>query len=159
MPLAACIGRGLEELTHLGDRFPMVDTRNTVVVGVRSLDEREREIVQETGVRVFTMRDIDIRGMHDVMQEALELVNDGTAGFHLSFDVDGADPSVAPGVGTPVPGGLDFRESHLFMEMVAETDRLVGLEITEINPILDERNRTAQVAVDLALSALGKLVL
>jgi arginase len=159
MPLAACIGRGLDELTRLGERFPMVDTRNTVAVGVRSLDERERAIVQETGLRVFTMREIDMRGMHDVMVEALEIVNDGTAGFHLSFDVDGADPSVAPGVGTPVPGGMDFRESHLFMEMVAETRRLVGLEITEINPILDERNRTAQVAVDLALSALGKLVL
>lgn len=159
MPLAACIGRGLDELTRLGDRFPMVDTRNTVAVGVRSLDARERDIVQETGLRVFTMREVDMRGMHDVMVEALEIVCDGTAGFHLSFDVDGADPSVAPGVGTPVPGGLDFRESHLFMEMVAETERLVGLEITEINPILDERNRTAQVAVDLALSALGKLVL
>lgn len=159
MPLAACIGRGLDDLTRLGERFPMVDTKNTVAVGVRSLDERERRVVQETGVRVITMREVDMRGMHDVMLEALEIVNDGTAGFHLSFDVDGADPTVAPGVGTPVPGGLDFRESHLFMEMVAETKRLTSLEITEINPILDKGNKTAQVAVDLALSALGKLVL
>ncbi len=159
MPLASCIGRGLDELTKLGERFPMVDTKNTVAVGVRSLDERERRVVQETGLRVITMREIDMRGMHDVMVEALEIVNAGTAGFHLSFDVDGADPTIAPGVGTPVPGGLDFRESHLFMEMVAETQRMTSLEITEINPILDKGNKTAQVAVDLALSALGKLVL
>jgi arginase len=159
MPLAACLGEGLDELTRLGERYPMVDLANTVAVGVRSLDARERKIVQDTGLRIVTMREIDMRGIHDVMIEAFEIVNDGTAGFHLSFDMDGSDPAVAPGVGTPVPGGLDFRECHLFMEMVAETRRLLSLEITEINPILDVHNKTATVAVDLCLSALGKLVL
>lgn len=159
MPLASCLGEGLDGLTKLGERFPMVDIANTVAVGVRSLDARERRVVKETGLRIITMREIDMRGMHDVMCEALEIVNGGTAGFHVSFDMDGSDPSVAPGVGTPVPGGLNFRECHLFMEMVAETKRLVSLEITEINPILDEHNKTAQVAVDLIQSALGKLVL
>jgi arginase len=159
MPLASCLGEGLDELTRLGERYPMVDLSNTVAVGVRSLDARERRIVQETGLRIFTMREIDTRGIHDIMLEAFDIVNDGTAGFHLSFDVDGCDPIVAPGVGTPVRGGLDFRECHLFMEMVAETDKLVSLEFTEINPILDVHNTTATVAVDLCMSALGKLVL
>jgi len=159
MPLAACLGHGLEELTKLGERHPMVDLEHTCAIGVRSLDARERRIVKETGLRIITMREIDMRGMHDVMLEVLELVSGGTAGFHLSFDVDGCDPDVAPGVGTPVPGGLDFRECHLFMEMVAETGKMLSLELTEINPILDVHNKTAQVAVDLTLSALGKLVL
>ncbi len=159
MPLASCLGKGIPELTKLGERFPMVDVANTCAVGVRSLDSRERKIVQETGLKVFTMREIDTRGMHEVMVEALAIVNNGTAGFHLSFDVDGSDPDVAPGVGTPVPGGLDFRESHLFMELVAETERLVSLELTEINPILDVHNQTAQFAVEMILSALGKSVL
>ena len=159
MPLAACLGEGLEELTHLGERFPMVDIENTVAVGVRSLDARERKIVQETGLRIVTMREVDMRGIHDVMLEVLEIATNGTAGFHLSFDMDGSDPEVAPGVGTPVPGGLDFRECHLFMEMVAESRGLLSLEVTEINPILDVHNKTATVAVDLILSALGKLVL
>ena len=159
MPLASCIGYGLDELTRLGECYPMVDLKNTVAVGVRSLDRNERRIVQETGLRIITMREVDMRGMHDVMLEALEIVNDGTAGFHVSFDMDGADPSVAPGVGTPVPGGLDFRESHHVMEMAAESERLVSLEVTEINPILDIHNKTAQVAVDLISSALGKRVL
>jgi arginase len=110
-------------------------------------------------VRVITMREIDQRGMHDVMTEALEIANRGTAGFHLSFDLDGTDPEVAPGVGTPVPGGTTLRESHLVMELVAENGRLLGLEFTEINPILDRENQTARIAVDLATSALGKMVL
>ncbi len=137
----------------------MVDLANTVALGVRSLDSRERRIVKETGLRIVTMREIDQRGIHEVMCEVLEIINDGTAGFHLSFDMDGSDPAVAPGVGTPVPGGLNFRECHLSMEMVAENGRMLGLEMTEINPILDIHNTTAQVAVDLALSALGKAVL
>lgn len=159
MPLASCLGYGLDELTKLGDLHPMVDLSNTVALGVRSIDRNERAIVKETGLRIFTMREIDMRGMYDVMIEALEILNNGTVGFHLSFDMDGSDPSVAPGVGTPVPGGLNFRECHLFMEMVAESQKMTSLELTEINPILDEHNKTAQVAVDLTLSALGKLVL
>lgn len=159
MPLAACLGRGLPELTRIGERFPMVDVENAVAVGVRSLDRNERKIIKDSGVRVITMREIDQRGIHDVMTEALEIANRGTAGFHLSFDLDGTDPDVAPGVGTPVPGGTTLRESHLVMELAAEDGRMLGLEFTEINPILDERNKTARVAVDLATSALGKLVL
>ena len=159
MPLAACLGRGLPELTRLAERFPMVDAKNAVAVAVRSLDKREREIIHDIGLRVITMREIDQRGIQDVMTEALEIVNDGTAGFHLSFDLDGTDPEVAPGVGTPVAGGTTLRESHLVMELAAESDRMVGLEFTEINPILDHQNRTARTAVDLAASALGKLIL
>ncbi|MFT7667708.1 MAG: arginase [Planctomycetota bacterium] len=159
MPLASCLGYGLDELTRLGETFPMVDLSHTVAIGVRSLDRNERNIVKETGLRVFTMREIDKRGMHDVMLETLEIVTADTVGFHVSFDMDGSDPSVAPGVGTPVPGGLNFRECHLFMEMVAETGKLVSLEVTEINPILDIHNKTAQVAVGLIQSAMGKLVL
>lgn len=159
MPLASCLGEGLDELTRLGERFPMVDIANTVALGVRSLDSRERRIVKETGLRIVTMREIDQRGMHEVMCEVLAIITAGTAGFHLSFDMDGSDPSVAPGVGTPVPGGLNFRECHLFMEMVAESEKMLSLELTEINPILDIHNTTAQFAVDLTLSALGKLVL
>lgn len=159
MPLAACLGHGPEELLSLCDRRPMVDARNAVLVGVRSVDRTERAIVRESGIRVFTMRDIDMRGIHAVMDQALEIANEGTAGFHLSFDLDGTDPSVAPGVGTPVPGGTTLRESHLVMEHAAASGRLLGLEITEINPILDVHNTTAQRAVDLVLSALGKSIL
>lgn len=159
MPLAACIGHGARELTHLGERFPMVDPACTALVGVRDLDTHERRTIREAGISVFTMRDVDTLGMHEVMHRALEVVCDGTAGFHLSFDLDGTDPAVAPGVGTPVPGGTDFRESHLVMEHAADSGRLLGLEMTEINPILDERNRTAEAAVQLVLSAMGKRIL
>jgi len=159
MPLAACVGQGAHDLTHLGQRFPMVDPDCTALVGVRDLDASERRTIREAGIHVFTMRDVDTLGMHEVMHRALEVVNAGTAGFHLSFDLDGTDPSFAPGVGTPVPGGADFRESHLVMEHAADSGRLLGLEMTEINPILDERNRTAEAAVQLVLSAMGKRIL
>jgi arginase len=159
MPCAACLGRGARELTHLGQRYPMVDVGNACIVGVRDLDASERREIHAAGVTVFTMRDVDMLGMSEVMQRALAIVNDGTAGFHLSFDLDGTDPSVAPGVGTPVPGGTNFRESHLVMEHAAESGRLLGLEMTEINPILDERNRTAEAAVQLVCSAMGKRIL
>jgi arginase len=129
------------------------------IVGVRDLDARERREILDSKVRVFTMRDVDVLGMSEVMRRALAVVTDGTAGFHLSFDLDGTDPSVAPGVGTPVPGGTNLRESHLVMELAAESGALLGLEMTEINPILDERNRTAEVAVQLVLSAMGKRIL
>lgn len=159
MPMAACLGHGADELTRLGERFPMVDPERAVIVGVRDLDRNERRIIQESGVRVFTMREVDQIGMSRVMEEALERVSAGTAGFHLSFDLDGTDPDLAPGVGTPVPGGTNFRESHLVMELAAESGRMLGLEMTEINPILDERNRTAEAAVGLALSAMGKRII
>lgn len=159
MPLAVCLGHGPEELTRLGDRFPLVDPECTALVGVRDVDANERRTIRGAGISVYTMRDVDQLGMSEVMHRALETVCAGTAGFHLSFDLDGTDPQVAPGVGTPVPGGTDFRESHLVMELAAETGRLLSLELTEINPILDERNRTAEAAVELALSAMGKRIL
>ena len=159
MPLACCVGRGVPELVRLGDRVPMVDVEKAVLIGVRTLDRREKEEIKDSGLHVFTLRDIDMHGIHKVMRMAIEIASSGTAGFHLTFDLDGTDPSVAPGVGTPVPGGTTLRESHLIMEHAAESGRLLGLEMTEINPILDDRNATAKAAVDLALSALGKAVL
>ncbi len=159
MPLACCVGRGVPELVRLGDRVPMVDVEKAVLIGVRTLDAREKEEIRDAKLHVFTLRDIDMHGIHKVMRMAIEIASTGTAGFHLTFDLDGTDPSVAPGVGTPVPGGTTLRESHLIMEHAAESGRLLGLEMTEINPILDDRNATARVAVDLALSALGKAVL
>jgi len=159
MPLSAIIGDGAPGLTGLAGSTPMVHARNVALVGVRSVDRLERETVLASGVHCYTMKEIDQRGIRAVMEAALRHVCDGTAGFHLSFDVDGTDPGVCPGVGTPVPGGLSYREAHTVCEMVAESGRLVGLEFTEINPILDERNRTALAAVEFALSALGKTVL
>ncbi|MBK7877211.1 MAG: arginase [Planctomycetes bacterium] len=159
MPLACVLGRGAPELTKLGERFPMVDVEKAVLVGVRSLDAREKDEIRAAGLHVYTARDIDMHGIHKVMKLAIEIASTGTAGFHLTFDMDGTDPSVAPGVGTPVPGGTTFRESHLIMEHAAESGKLLGLEVTEINPILDNQNTTARVAVDLVLSALGKAVL
>lgn len=159
MPLAAVLGHGPDELTRLGTRFPMVDVEAAVLVGVRSLDRHERELVRESGIRTFTMRDIDVQGIHRVMQQAIAIATRDTAGFHLSFDLDGTDPGTAPGVGTPVRGGTTYRESHVVMEHAAESGRLLGLELTEINPILDTRNQTAEFAVELALSALGQSVL
>lgn len=159
MPCAAILGRGAPELVGLGDIVPMVDPRNAVIVGVRDLDQYEREEIKSTGVKVFTMRDIDMWGMNEIMRRALAIANDGTTGFHLSFDMDGTDPAVAPGVGTPVAGGTDLRESHLVMEHAFESGKLLGLEVTEINPILDERNKTAEFAVQLVLSAMGKRII
>jgi len=159
MPCAAILGRGAPELVGLGDIVPMVDPRNAVIVGVRDLDQFEREEIKSTGVKVFTMRDIDMWGMNEIMRRALAIATDGTCGFHLSFDMDGTDPNVAPGVGTPVAGGTDLRESHLVMEHAFESGKLLGLEITEINPILDERNKTAEFAVQLVLSAMGKRII
>ncbi len=159
MPLAAILGFGTPVLTQLAGQSPMIDVRNAVLIGVHELDSREKELIRQVGIRVYTMREIDMMGMQRVMEEALEIACDGTIGFHLSFDVDGCDPAVAPGTGTIVPGGTNFRESHLVMENVADTGRLLSLEITEVNPILDVRNQTSEFAVGLIQSALGKLVL
>ncbi|MFT5048923.1 MAG: arginase [Chlamydiales bacterium] len=159
MPLASCLGMGPDALTRIGARFPMVEPQNVALVGVRSLDDMERKLVKESGVACFTMRDIDVLGIHEVMGRALEIVNSGTCGFHCSYDLDGTDPSVAPGVGTPVPGGTTWRESHHVMETVADSGGLLGLEITELNPILDTGNKSAVAAVELILSALGNRIL
>jgi arginase len=159
MPLACCIGRGPEALTHLFGFAPKVDPRNVALVGIRSVDDKEKRIVQQTGVNVFTMRDIDERGLRQVMQDAILAATDGTAGFHVSYDMDSVDPHEAPGVGTPVKGGITYREAHLVMETLGDTDKITSLEIVEVNPVIDEANKTALLAVELVMSALGKRIL
>ncbi len=159
MPLACCIGIGPEELTHIYDFAPKVQPSNVVLVGIRDVDAMERDYVKATGVRAFTMRDIDEFGMRGVMQKAIEIASAGTAGIHLSFDMDSVDPREAPGVGTPVRGGLTYREAHLAMELVCDSGTMVSMEIVEVNPVIDEVNRTAILGVELVMSALGKRIL
>jgi arginase len=159
MPLACCIGIGPEELTHIYGWSPKVEPRNVAIIGLRSVDDEEKRNVTSTGVRAFTMRDIDERGLRAVMQEAIETANDGTSGFHLSFDMDSVDPDEAPGVGTPVRGGITYREAHLAMEIICDCDCMLGLEVVEVNPVIDQANRTALLAVELVMSALGKRIL
>jgi arginase len=132
---------------------------NCVIVGVRDIDGFEKENIRKAGVEVFTMRDIDERGMRVVMEEALRMAGRGTAGYHISLDMDWIDPEDAPGVGTPVRGGATYRESHLAMEIIADHARMLSFEIVEVNPVIDEHNRTADLAVELALSAFGKKIL
>jgi arginase len=132
---------------------------NTVLIGIRNLDEREKEIVRGAGVRVFTMKEIDRAGIATIIEQALAVASDKTAGVHVSFDLDVCDPSIAPGVGTPVKGGLDYREAHMVMEIVADSGLLRGLDLVEVNPILDDRNMTAILGVELAASALGQKIL
>lgn len=159
MPLSACLGIGPSDLTELGGFSPKVLKDHVVLIGIRDLDRREKEIVKRSGIHAYTMRDIDERGIAEIMREALGFLGDGTAGYHVSLDVDGLDPLIAPGVGTPVRGGINFREAHLLMELIADDGRALSFEVTEINPILDDRNKTAEVAVDLLLSGLGKSIL
>jgi arginase len=159
MPLACILGKGPPELTAIGGFSPKVNPKRCAVIGLRNLDEREKEIVRQSGVHAFTMNSIDRHGMAAVMEEALDAISDGGAALHVSFDMDGVDPAVSPGVGTPVSGGLSYREAHLLMEMVADTQRLVALDIVEVNPILDHQNSTAVLACELILSALGKQIL
>ena len=159
MPLACVLGKGPAELVDIGGFSPKIDYNRCAVVGLRNLDEREKEIVKQSGVHAFTMKDIDRRGLAAVMEQALGLICKGDAALHVSFDMDGVDPAVSPGVGTPVQGGLSYREAHLVMEMVAETKRLIALDVVEVNPILDHRNSTAILGCELILSALGKEIL
>ena len=159
MPLAAILGVGPRELSEIEGYVPKVDVANTVVIGVRSVDVRERGNIKEAGLRVVTMKELDVRGLPAVMEEALEIASEGTAGFHCSFDLDVVDPQVAPGVGTPVRGGINYRESHLAMEMVADSDKLLSLDCVEVNPVLDSENNTGLLAVGLICSALGKKIL
>ena len=158
MPLAAILGREPAEL-HFGDAGPAVLAKHTVLVGIRNLDEREKEIVRAAKVHVFTMKEIDRLGIAEVMERAISLASRGTGGFHVSYDLDVCDPTVAPGVGTPVKGGLSYREAHVVMEMVAESGKLTSLDLVEVNPTLDIRNTTAELGTELALSALGKNIL
>ncbi len=158
MSVAALTGRGHARLTALLEPGPVLRDANIAMVGIRDLDSDEREVLRTTGIQVFTMHDIDRRGLASVMEEALMRVSMGTAGFHVSLDMDALDPSEAPGVGTPVLGGISYREAHLAMEMVAQSGRLLGLDLVEVNPILDSHNVTAELAVAFALSALGKRI-
>jgi arginase len=159
MPLACCVGIGPRELTEIFDPPPMVDPSNVAIVGLRDVDILEKPHVRRSGVQAFTMRDIDERGLGAVMSEALHIVSNGTAGFHLSLDMDFVDPRDAPGVGTPVRGGATYREAHLAMEMICDTGALVSMEVVEVNPVIDEVNRTADLAVELIMSAMGKRIL
>jgi arginase len=160
MPLAALLGLGPEALTTILGAGPKVAPENAVLIGVRDIDAAERENIRRAGLKhVYTMRDIDERGMRAVMEEALKAVSDGTAGYHVSLDMDWIDPEDAPGVGTPVRGGATYREAHLAMEIVADQGGLQSMEIVEVNPVIDEHNRTAELAVELACSVFGKKIL
>jgi arginase len=159
MPLACCIGLGPKELTDIFAYSPKVAPENVALVGIRSVDDRERDNVQRSGVHAFTMRDIDERGMRWVIQESIRIAGTGTAGFHVSLDMDAVDPREAPGVGTPVRGGITYREAHLAMETVGDSGRMTSMEVVEVNPVIDEVNRTAVLAVELVMSAMGKRIL
>jgi len=159
MPLACLIGLGPPELTHLAGYAPAIEPSSVALIGLRSVDEVERLNVRGAGVHPFTMRDIDERGMVAVIKEAIEIVSAGTAGFHLSLDMDAIDPREAPGVGTPVRGGITYREAHLAMELICDSGGMMSMEIVEVNPVLDEANRTALLGVELMTSALGKRIL
>jgi arginase len=159
MPLACCLGRGPRELTHIFEYAPKVEGRNVVLVGIRDVDVRERQILREAGVTAFTMRDIDECGLRKVMEQAIAIASNNTGGFHLSLDMDAVDPDEAPGVGTPVRGGMTYREAHLAMETICDSNRLISMEVVEVNPVLDEANRTALLGVELVMSAMGKKIL
>jgi arginase len=159
MPAAVALGLGVPELTGLAGSRAMVDGAHAALVGLRDIDLAERANLKATGVGSFTMRDIDERGMRAVMEAAIERATRGTAGVHVSFDLDVMDPEHAPGVGTASPGGLSYREAHLAMEMLADTGKLLSAEFVEVNPILDERNGTARLGVELLASLLGKQIL
>ena len=158
MPLAALLGQEPLELASIGS-MPSVLPQHTVLVGIRNLDQREKDQIRASGVHVFTMKDIDRDGIAKVAERALGLAARDTGGIHVSFDMDVCDPSIAPGVGTPVKGGFDYREAHLIMELVADSAQLVALDLVEVNPTLDIRNTTAEFGTELALSALGKGIL
>ena len=159
MPLASVVGIGPTELTRLYGIQPKVRPQNAVLVGVRDVDSREKELLASSHVRVFTMRDIDEKGMRSAVEEAIKSASRQTAGFVVSWDMDFIDPAFAPGVGTPVKGGASYREAHLAMEMIADSNKLLTLELVEVNPVLDHMNATANLGVELILSALGKKIL
>ena len=162
MPLAIVFGIGARQLTAVGGFEPgrmRIDPANAVLIGARSIDPKERQILADIGITVFSMETLDRRGMYSVMTEALQIAGRETSGFHVSFDIDSLDPDVATGVGTPARGGLTYREAHTMMEMISSSKGLLSLEVAEVNPILDVRNATAELAVELIASALGKRIL
>ncbi len=158
MPLSIALGLGAPELTAIGGSHPKVRPENVALIGIRTLDGIEKEILRKSGIRYFTMREIDERGMHAVMKDAIATVTKDTAAIHLSFDIDGIDPQAAPGVSTPETGGLSYREAHLALEMIADTGCLASMEFVELNPMTDLAHKTAQLTVELVQSALGKAI-
>lgn len=159
MPLSAVLGNEPLELARFAGDGPAVQAEHTVLVGVRNLDDHEKEAMRASKVHVFTMKEVDRLGIAQVMERALTLAGRSTGGIHVSFDLDVCDPTIAPGVGTPVKGGLNYREAHLVMEMVAESGKLTSLDLVEVNPTLDLRNTTAELGTELAMSAMGKKIL
>ena len=159
MALAICLGLGYPDLVKLGGRSPKVQARNAVLIGIRDLDPGERDILKRSGATVYTMRDVDERGMRDVVDEAIRIAGDGTAAVHLSFDLDVVDPEDAPGTGTPVWGGITYREAHLAMELINDRTRIAAIDLVEVNPVLDTQNMTGILAAELAQSVLGKRIL
>lgn len=159
MPLSAVLGYGAHELTHVAGFAPKIDPRFVAHIGARDIDEGERELIRRLGMRFFTMREIDERGMSACMDEAIAIASRASAGYSVTLDVDALDPGDAPGSGTVVRGGLTYRESHLAMEKIAEAGGMRSLEVVEINTALDVNNRTAELGVELILSALGKTIL
>ena len=159
MPLAHLLGKGDSDLRNILGFYPKVKAENVALIGIRDIDAGERKLIQDAGIHAFTMREIDEHGMATVARRAMEIVNDGTAGFHVSFDVDGCDPTVIPGSGTLVPGGVSFREAHLLMEYCADNGNLMSLEVVELNPFLDDGNISAERTLQLILSAMGKSIL
>lgn len=158
MPLAVSLGYGHPSLVNIGSKAPKVKPENVVMIGIRDLDEGEKELINQIGLKVYTMHEVDKLGMNQVILETMDYLKN-TDGIHLSLDLDGLDPLDCPGVGTPVNGGISYRESHLAMEMLADTNLITSAEFVEVNPILDERNKTAEVAVDLIGSLLGEKIL
>jgi arginase len=159
MPLAALLGPEPSELSRIGGFSPKVTPDRTVLIGIRNLDDREKERIRESGVRVFTMKDIDRAGIAATVEQAIAIAGRDAGGIHVSFDLDVCDPSIAPGVGTPVKGGFNYREAHMLMEMVADSGLLRALDLVEVNPILDDRNMTGILGAELASSALGQRIL
>ncbi len=159
MVLAAVVGQGDDRLNNCCQFIPKAAPEQTVIVGARALDPPEQELLKKSGVTVFTIEDIDKVGMHEIMKQAITISSQGVEGVHVSLDLDVVDPLEAPGVGTPVKGGLDYREAHLAMEMIAEAEILSSAGVVEINPILDYQNQTAQLAVELIKSLLGEKIL
>jgi arginase len=159
MPLAALLGRGARQLTEVAGFAPKVLPENAVVIGARSVDPGERELIKTLNIRVFTMSEVDERGMADIIEEAIEIASRNTAGFHVTMDMDFIDPFYAPGVGTPERGGATYREGHLAMEKMSDSGHVLSVELTEVNPVYDTTNQTAQLAVEFILSALGKKIM
>lgn len=158
MPFAASLGLGAKELTEIGGFLPKVSSRHAALIGVRNLDEREKKLIADSNIKVYTMKEIDERGTGRIVEEALQAVSEGVASIHVSFDMDVVDPAIAPGVGTPVKGGLNYRESHLAMEIIADSGLVNSMDMVEVNPVLDNKNSTAELAAELIQSAFGKRI-